>query len=277
VSLQTQEFGPSGYTSLPGQVVLEDRTGYTATLAEVRAFCGVRPSSPKGSIAETLGPTPWMIGAMLGALVAQGDTTGFVTGYSPPLVIESPAFAVVATSPPGGPGTSFIVRLGRRVRRNTSSRSTSSPPLSAAEELRAISGLQLGKLAEFFGVSRTTYYKWMEGATPRDARFQQLVDVLAHAKDAQRKLPPSIELSVWLRTPISPGGRSPLDLLRERRFSTFRGLLVRATSEEMGLTSPLPSIVATRMSREQSAIARERISPAPLINLDDSPEGAGSG
>jgi hypothetical protein len=277
VTFEAQGFGPSGYTNLPTKLVFEDRTGYVGNLAQVQALCGAQATSPKGWLSAGQGQVPLVIGAMLGALVAHGDTTTNPTGYAPPIQIEAPAFAVVATAPPGVAGTSLIVRLRRGARRTISTRSTTPPPLSAAEELRTISGLAPGKLADFFGVSRTTYYKWITGATPRDSRFQQLVDVLAHTKDAQRKLPPSIELSAWLRTPISPGGRSPLDLLRERRFSTFRGLLVRATSEEMVLSSPLPSIVAAPLSREELVVARERINPSLRADPEDPPEGEGSG
>lgn len=265
MSLQVQTFGPSGYTSLPKGIISDNRTGQAATPVEVGALCGVLPWLG-GRSTDSLGQTPWMIGAILGAFVAHGGSAAFATGYSPPLVIESPAYVVVATTPSGTPWTSFVVKVGRSAPSSAARQEPALTPLSAAEELRAISGLQPAKLAELFGVSRTTFYKWMKGAAPRDQRFQHLVDVLAHAKEAQRKLSASIDLSVWLRAPMSAGGRSPLDLLRERRFSTFRGLLVRARSAEMTLSQPLPSVVTAPLNRDQFAVARERINPSPRVD-----------
>src|SRR5262249_46149222 len=151
--------------------------------------------------------------------------------------------------------------------------STNAPPapigtatVSAAEELREASGLQPGKLADLFGVSRATFYKWMQGATPRDLRFQHLWAVLAHVTESPRRLSMSTDLRLWLRTPISAGGRTPLDFLREKRFSAFRGLLVRATSAEMGLSSPRSSVISQPMSREEVRLARERLNPSPRID-----------
>jgi len=148
--------------------------------------------------------------------------------------------------------------------------------ITPANELRLISGLSPGLLARLFGVSRATFYNWMEGATPRDARFQHLVDVLSHMKDAQRRLPPTIDLAVWLRTPVSPGGRTPLDLLEQKRFATFRGLLVRARSAETAPPLPLPlPFPGKLLGREENRLARERISPTPRLDDQDQspPEG----
>jgi len=153
------------------------------------------------------------------------------------------------------------------------------PAATPAEELRSITRLAPAILARIFGVSRSMYYRWVEGAIPRDERFQHLLDVLTHVKDAEKKLPSSIDFTAWLRTPISPGGRNPLDLLERKRFSTFRGLIVRARSSEMHLSTPLPSALsaATRRTEGQARL-RERISPSPRIEDDDSVEpGQGGG
>ncbi|HKN58920.1 MAG TPA: hypothetical protein VJV97_08700, partial [Gemmatimonadaceae bacterium] len=140
--------------------------------------------------------------------------------------------------------------------------------ITPAEELRSLTGLPPGMLAGLFGVSRTTFYKWIEGATPRDARFQHLVDVLTHVKDARKRLPASVEFAAWLRTPISPGAKTPLEYLRDARFSVFRGLVLRASSA--GLAAPVASMIPSRpMSRLERALARERISPTPRVEDDE--------
>ncbi|MGB8932433.1 MAG: hypothetical protein WCC48_14415, partial [Anaeromyxobacteraceae bacterium] len=90
------------------------------------------------------------------------------------------------------------------------------PRFSPAEELRALTGLTAQRLAELFGVSRTAYYKWMEGATPRDARYDHLLQVLSQVRDASARVGGVEDFAAWLRTPVSPGGKTPLDYLRAR-------------------------------------------------------------
>ncbi len=36
------------------------------------------------------------------------------------------------------------------------------------------------------------------------------------------------DLLAWLRAPVYPGGKSPLDYLREKRIRVFRGLVMSA-------------------------------------------------
>ena len=154
--------------------------------------------------------------------------------------------------------------------RSLPERENTSTLITPAEELRSLTRLTPAMLADLFGISRTTFYKWMRGATPRDERFQHLVDVLTHIKDARRRLPSSIEHTAWLRTPISPGAKTPLDYLRERRFSVFRGLVLRATSANMELDKPIPlSLPGPVMTPEERKIARERVSPSPRAEDDE--------
>jgi len=44
-----------------------------------------------------------------------------------------------------------------------------------AERLREISGLKVERLAEIFGVSRTTYYKWISGSPLHDIHREHLL------------------------------------------------------------------------------------------------------
>src|SRR5262249_22934958 len=144
-----------------------------------------------------------------------------------------------------------------------STRQTVVASVTPAEELRALTRLPPGLLADLFGVSRTTFYKWIEGTTPRDERFQHLVEALAHVKDARQRLPQTIDFTAWLRTPIAPGAKTPLEYLRERRFSLFRGLILRATSANAGLVPVTSSIPSQPVSRAERLAARERVSPSP--------------
>lgn len=259
--------GASGHTPLPGHFALADKTGQLRLYSEKVFFQGGDPGLQM---------------SVLGTVLGGPDTRGSITSYRTVLVLDGCDFSVSVVSPfQGAEFPLLVVKSLRRTRppfgslvgeaqRNTVTRVRSAQAATPAEELRSISGLPPALLARLFGVSRTTFYKWMDGATPRDQRFQHLLDVLAHVKDAQRKLAPSIDMPAWLRTPISPGGRTPLDFLQQRRFSTFRGLLLRWKSASIHLTSPLPSALMARpLGRAEFAAARERISPSPRIDEDE--------
>jgi hypothetical protein len=105
----------------------------------------------------------------------------------------------------------------------------------------------------------------MEGATPRDERFQHLVEVLSHVKDARGRLPSSVDFASWLRTPIAPGAKPPIDYLRDSEFAVFRGLVLRAASATTmpPVSSSIPSRVTSAAERRA---ARERISPSPRFD-----------
>lgn len=139
---------------------------------------------------------------------------------------------------------------------------------SPAEELRALTGLPAQRLAELFGVSRTAYYKWMEGATPRDARYDHLLQVLSHVRDASARVGGLEDFGAWLRTPVSPGGRTPLGYLRARRFTAFRGFVLRAASTHIALGVPRPALRGTVLSAEERAAARRRLNPPARAMID---------
>jgi len=141
--------------------------------------------------------------------------------------------------------------------------------VTPAKELLDLSGLSSATLAEVFGVSRTMYYKWKEGATPRDERFQHLVNVLAHVKAARQQLATVVDFTSWLRTPISPGAKTPLDYLRVSNFNVFRGLVLRASAAQF-TSAPLRSVIPEqKMSAAERVALRERISPSPRIEDDE--------
>jgi hypothetical protein len=139
-----------------------------------------------------------------------------------------------------------------------------------AEELRVLTRLPPQLLADLFGVSRTAYYKWMKGATPRDARYGHLLEVLVHVRAVSEKLAGITDLSAWLRTPVSPGGKSPLDYLHEQRFTAFRGFALRATSGRMNLGAPRPALRGeSTLDVDERAAARRRINPTPWYAEND--------
>lgn len=261
--------GPSGYVPYPAAFVLEDRTGQPAIGAEFLALEGLLPLQPaQGTTSDA-----WLQVSLVDALLGGEERRRSVTSSRNPLIIESPTRFSVAAIDNDSPSTVLLVAASpirsapaqTRVRREPRSHSAVTP----AEELRSVSGLPPAMLADLFEVSRTAYYKWIEGATPRDERFQHLVDVLTHVKDARQRLPVSIEFTSWLRTPVSPGAKAPLDYLRTSRFNVFRGLVLRASAAGIA-SAPVTSVIPARaMSASERASTRERISPLPRLEEDE--------
>jgi transcriptional regulator with XRE-family HTH domain len=131
-----------------------------------------------------------------------------------------------------------------------------------AERLREISGLKVERLAELFGVSRTTYYKWMSGSPLHDVHREQLLEVLSLVEEAAQRLGSPGATNTWLLTPVSPGGKKPIDYLAAREYSTFRGFLlhIRTGRETFQPLAP-SSRVRRERSREEVEDARERLRP----------------
>lgn len=111
---------------------------------------------------------------------------------------------------------------------------SSTPEADAAQQIRELSGLKPAKLAELFGVSRKAFYDWLDGALPRDATREHLLEVAKLIEEASTRFGGSRELSSWLLTPVSPGGRTPFELLKEGRAASFRGFSLRSKSVPVG-------------------------------------------
>lgn len=131
-----------------------------------------------------------------------------------------------------------------------------------AEHLREMSGLKVERLAEIFGVSRTTYYKWIAGSPLHDMHREHLLEVFTLIEEANQRLGGSGATNVWLLTPVSPGGKKPIDYLSEREYSIFRGFLLRIRTVE-GVFQPITSSRRAYMERSQEEIedALERLRP----------------
>jgi transcriptional regulator with XRE-family HTH domain len=141
---------------------------------------------------------------------------------------------------------------------------------SAARRLRDLSGLDAARLASVFGVSRATYQHWISGAIPRGDRLDHVLQVLSLVEDAIQQLNQQANIAEWLRSPLSPTGRTPLDLLGERKYEAFRGYLLRSPREIQLLRSPLPPRRMGALSRP--ALIRAARSLSPQSWVDDYPE-----
>lgn len=264
----TEAFPSSGYI-VPPSIVLQDRTGNSAPSREVLTLdledLELPLRRPLRS-SEDPGQTVALVGALLGGI----DPRDSITAYRTVVIIDPGARTSFAAS--SGPDLSLLL-APMRAKPLFAPAAPKRPPartgsaITPADELRTITKLAPARLADLFGISRTAIYKWIEGTVPRDVRAQHLLDVLAHVRDASRRLPRSVDLTIWLQTPVSPGGRSPLDYLKEQRYGAFRGFLVRACSAEMELGAA-PSIFPSS-SREERALARERLSPRARTEEDE--------
>ncbi|SRR6266498_1404138 len=124
-----------------------------------------------------------------------------------------------------------------------------------AARLRQISGLDASRLAELFGVSRVTFQAWTAGATPHGARRERLLEILKLIEEVTTRLGNAQSTADWLLTPVTPKGKKPVELLRDRQDDTFRGYSLR-------LGTPRRFVRAPRPSRSRRVVAPEELRAA---------------
>ena len=256
---------------LPIALLVEDRTGPAISSAELAALAVNAPSEP-AAIPLTLHM------ALLGAMLGTGGPYGLTPAEQ--LIRWQPAAAVASATPAKFvvstlSGSDVAIAVHARALPPPAEPTVASPQpgkvwstrkgISAAEELRGLTGLSPQLLANLFGVSRTTYYKWIEGSTPRDARYTHLLEVLSHLRDVSDRISRTCDIAAWLRTPVAPGGRTPLDYLRDQRYTAFRGFALRVASRQMELGAPQPLFSDTTSTVADRAYARRRINPTPRL------------
>jgi transcriptional regulator with XRE-family HTH domain len=138
------------------------------------------------------------------------------------------------------------------------------------ERLREISGLTIKRIAEVFGVSLTTYHKWISGSPLRDAHREHLLEVLPLIEQAAQRIGNPNATSTWLLTPVSPGGKKPVDYLAEREFALFRGFLLRVrTGQEMFRPLTPSNRIHKERSPEEIESALKRLRPRAWSDDED--------
>ncbi len=147
-----------------------------------------------------------------------------------------------------------------------------------AERLREISGLKIERLAEIFGVSRTTYYKWMSGSPLHDIHREHLLEVLSLLEEASQRLGSPGATNTWLLTPVSPGEKKPIDYLTTQEYFIFRGFLLRVrTGREIFRPLAPSNRTYKERSPEEVESSLERLRPRAwrdddISDLDDEEE-----
>jgi len=139
-----------------------------------------------------------------------------------------------------------------------------------AERLREISDLKVECLAEIFGVSRATYYKWLSGSLLHNVHREHLLEVLPLIEEVVRRLGSPGTTNTWLLTPVSPGSKKPIEYLSTRQYNTFRGFLLRVRTGQEKFRPLTPSKLAYReRPREDIEDELERLRPRAWIDEDD--------
>ncbi len=145
---------------------------------------------------------------------------------------------------------STVVEVPTRIR---------TPEGDAAARLRELSGLQIGKLADMFGVTRPTYYNWLNGVRPRGEHRDHLLFALQLMEEAGRVLGEPRRVGAWLISPSPASGRIPIELLKSRQFDLCRALLTRGSVTRKSL----PFRTKRHLKGQDLRDAMERYSPRP--------------
>ncbi len=99
---------------------------------------------------------------------------------------------------------------------------------------------------------------------------EHLLEVLPLLEEAIERLGSPTATNTWLLTPVSPGGKKPIDYLETRQYSIFRGFLLRQrTGREVSRPLAPSKRVYRELSREEVEDARERLKPRAWIDEDD--------
>ncbi len=131
--------------------------------------------------------------------------------------------------------------------------------------------MKIERLADIFGVSRTTYHKWLSGSPLHDIHRERVLEVLPLVEEALQRLGSTSNVSTWLLTPVTPGGKKPIEYLSSRQYDTFRGFLLRRGVDQKLLYPPTPLKFAYReRPRQESEDVLKRLHPGIL--LEDYPD-----
>jgi len=99
---------------------------------------------------------------------------------------------------------------------------------------------------------------------------EHLLEVLPLLEEAAQRLGSSSATNTWLLTPVSPGGKKPIEYLSTRQYNTFRGFLLHIrTGQEMFRPLTPSKLVYRERPREDIEDELERLRPRAWIDEDD--------
>ncbi len=85
---------------------------------------------------------------------------------------------------------------------------------------------------------------------------KQRLEMLSIIEEATQHIGSSSATNTWLLTPISSGGKRPIDYLTEGEYATFHGFLLRTKTSRVSMFHPLTT-PSSRVLRERSPEERE--------------------
>ncbi|HEU5374429.1 MAG TPA: hypothetical protein VFV38_03235 [Ktedonobacteraceae bacterium] len=139
-----------------------------------------------------------------------------------------------------------------------------------AASLRQFSGLDVGSIAQIFKVSRATYHRWLRGLPVNKRHRDYILETLPLLEEAAHRLGSPEAVSTWLLTPISSGGKKPIEYLAEKEYNLFRGFLLHQPTGKEQFRPLKPSRRVFR-SRKQEEIedVREQLRPHTWYEEDN--------
>lgn len=144
------------------------------------------------------------------------------------------------------------------------------------KRLREISGLKIEHFTKIFDISRPTYYKWLSGTPLRDSHREHLLEVLPLIEEAAQRLGGPAATNTWLLTPVSPGGKKPIDYLTAHQYTTFRGSLLHVWTGQKIFQPLAPShLVHRERPQEEIEDRMERLRPRIWQDDDNDTDSSG--
>ena len=99
---------------------------------------------------------------------------------------------------------------------------------------------------------------------------EHLLEVLPLLEEATQRFGSPTASKTWLLTPVTPGGKTPLDYLAARQYTIFRGFLLRVRTGQEAFRPLKPSNrIYRERPPEEIKTALERLNPRAWIDEDD--------
>jgi transcriptional regulator with XRE-family HTH domain len=138
-----------------------------------------------------------------------------------------------------------------------------------ANSLREFSGLDIESLARIFKVSRVTYHRWLRGLPVSKRHRDYILEILPLLEEAAQRLGSPEAVNTWLLSPLSSGGKKPIEYLAEKDLDLFRGFLLRQRTgkEQFHPLKPSRRVFKPRR-REEVEDVREQLRPHTWYEQD---------
>ncbi len=95
---------------------------------------------------------------------------------------------------------------------------------------------------------------------------EHFLEVLPLLEEATQRLGGPTATNAWLLTPVSPGGKTPLDYLAMRQYTIFRGFLLHVHTGQEAFQPLKPSnCIYRERPPEEIKAALERLNPPICI------------